>query len=191
MLQPRYCQYLHTPSFLEISSHHIVMVDMDNKQYRITAANVKVGDILSGQQVKSIHPVVRCGIYSPLTQSGEMRVDGMLTSNYVDLIELPNLILLDAHSLVHIIFWPQRLFCHSFIGTCRNEIYINGYGPWTYLIVGVSSFIQPYPTMFDISWHSQVMVIIILLLLFLTSLMLVGVERRLGSYFFDEEESMI
>jgi Hint module len=67
-----------------------------------------VGDRLSGQRVKSIHEVICCGVYAPLTQSGDIRVNGILDSNYVDLLELPSTIRRpDQHTLAHILFYPQ------------------------------------------------------------------------------------
>jgi hypothetical protein len=78
-----------------------------------------------------------------LTQSGDILVNGILASNYVDLLGFPSTILLpDQHTLAHILFFPQRMFCNSFLELCKQEIYIQGYGPLAYLLVGGSSFIN-------------------------------------------------
>jgi Hint module len=92
--------------------------------------------------VKFIQEVIRRGVYAPLTQSGDIQVNGILASNYVDLLELPSMILLpDQHTLAHILFYPQRIFCRVFLDICKKEIYIHGYGPLSYLLVSGSSFL--------------------------------------------------
>jgi Hint module len=126
-------------SFIEISVRHLLMIERNHKQYRVASGDVRVDDIVSGKRVKSIQVVIRRGVYAPLTQSGDILVNGILASNYVDLLELPSMILLpDQHTLAHIFFYPQRMFCHSFFEICKKEIYIHGYGPLSYLLVGGS-----------------------------------------------------
>jgi Hint module len=129
-------------SFLEISPKHLVMIHQNSHLYHIPAADVKVGDILGGRRVRTIHSVVRRGVYAPLTQSGDMRVNGLVTSNYVTLLELPSTILWDQHVVAHQLFLPQRIFCSMRIEFCQQEMYFHGYGPLAYLIIGSSSFLQ-------------------------------------------------
>jgi Hint module len=123
-----------------MSPGHLVMVENHGRRYHIPASIVKVGDILSGQRVQSIHEVVRRGIYAPLTHSGEIMVNSVTTSNYVDLSKWSRF--LDVHTLGHIFFYPQRCFCYYFLDICQNEMYIHGYGPLAFLLIGAGSFID-------------------------------------------------
>jgi Hint module len=130
-------------SFIEISLQHLTMVERNHQQYQIPAGDVRVDDILSGRRVKSIQEVIFRGVYAPLTQSGDIRINGILASNYVNLFDLPSMrLLIDQHILAHILLFPQRMFCCFFLELCKKEIYIHGYGPLTYLLVGGSSFIN-------------------------------------------------
>jgi Hint module len=129
--------------FLEVSPPHLIMIEKNHKQYRVPAREVRVDDILSGHRVKSIQEVIRHGVYAPLTQSGDILINCILASNYVDLISLPSMILLpDQHTLAYILFFPQRMFCRSFLELCKKEIYVHGYGQLAYLLLGGSSFIN-------------------------------------------------
>jgi Hint module len=135
-------------SFIEISERHLIMIERNHKQYRLPAKEVRVDDILSGQRVKSMHEVIRRGVYAPLTQSGDIRVNGIVASNYVDLLEFPSMTFLpDQHTLAHVLFYHQRLFCYSFIELCKKEIYIHGYSPLAYLLVGGSAFLHNFGAM--------------------------------------------
>jgi Hint module len=115
------------PLFLEISVKHLILVERKDQKYHIPASDVRVGDILSGQQVESIQLVTRRGVYAPLTQSGEILVNGFVASNYVKQLDLPTLLSFDQHVFVHMLFHPQRLFCHYLIEVCKREIYWNGF----------------------------------------------------------------
>jgi Hint module len=119
------------------------MVERNHEQYRVHASDVRVDDILSGRRVKSIQEVLSQGVYAPLTQSGDIRINGIVASNYVDLLKLPSTMLLpDQHTLAHVLFYPQRMFYRPFLEFCKKEIYIHGYGPLAYLLVGGSSFLK-------------------------------------------------
>jgi hypothetical protein len=56
-------------SFIEISIQHLIAIQRNRKQYRVSAGDVRVDD---GQRVKAIHKVFRHGVYAPLTQSGDI-----------------------------------------------------------------------------------------------------------------------
>jgi Hint module len=143
--------------FLEISDRHLVMVETNQRQYRIPASEVRVGDNLSGYHVKTIQQVTRYGVYAPLTQSGEIVVAGILASNYVKLLDSPMMMTMpwDHHTLAHNLFRPQQLFCHWVISVCQQEIYFNGYGLLAYLLVACSSVIQSGQSRFDSSVSLQ------------------------------------
>jgi Hint module len=142
------CQY--PALFLEISARHLVMITKNENSYHIPAMDVVVGDILSGQQVETIHSVIRRGIYAPLTQSGEIMVSGILVSSYVDLIDHHNIARTwkgwNRHIAAHILFHPQRYFCYHYLDICKKEIYINGYGILAYAIIALSSIKQTFQT---------------------------------------------
>jgi Hint module len=89
-----------------------------------------------------IRIVVRHGLYAPLTQSGDIVVNGILASNYVDVLDYNAL--WNHHALGHFIFTPQRYFCSYFIGTCKREMYINGYSILAYILVTQCWFINKF-----------------------------------------------
>jgi Hint module len=135
-------------SVLTISSSHLIFVD--NKIPAIRAADVRVGDELNGKIVKAIRIVTRRGVYAPLTSSGDIVVSGIVASNYVDVFfgysyesdTRPEP--WDLHMIGHILFTPQRFFCHYFLEICQKEYYINGYGILSYLMVWGSKIVHPY-----------------------------------------------
>jgi Hint module len=116
-------RHLRIEHHLIISRHHLVLFKRNSKQYHIPTEDVRVGDILNGQRVRAIQQVVRKGMYSPLTQSGKIVINGVLASNYVDLFRLP--IFIDQHTLKH------------------------GYGPLAYLLIGSRPFFIPLTKRFS------------------------------------------
>jgi Hint module len=128
---------------LEISAEHLVYVNKNQQTYYMQAADVVEGDELSGKRVKSIHPIVRRGVYAPLTHSGDIAISGIVVSNYVALLRnwFPHR---QQHYLGHFLFYPQRLFCSYFIEACMKEKYINSYGYLAYLIVYGSSILMNF-----------------------------------------------
>jgi Hint module len=115
----------HNP--LQISPIHLVFVERNNQSYPIRALDVMVGDMLSGQQVQSIRTIRQRGIYAPLTQSGDIVVSGIVSSNYVAILQIDQWTSMQ-HMLGHTLLYPQRCFCYYFIERCKKERYIQGYG---------------------------------------------------------------
>jgi Hint module len=145
---------------LEITSSHLVFVKRNDKQNNsqlmtIPASNIVVGDTLSGRKVKSILPLLRYGVYSPLTQSGDMMVSGIHVSNYVDIITNNNINDWNQHVLGHAMFFPQRLYCSMYINRCQNEKYIQGYGILAYVIVRIGSMIN------ECGWFANIIVLLV------------------------------
>lgn len=138
-------------AFIEISSNHLVMMDKSSKKMHIRAADVIIGDELSGRTVVEIQTVARRGLYAPLTKSGEIIVGGILASNYIEVLNFQ--LSFDQHTLGHVVFTPQRLFCHYFLETCKDEIYINGYGVLAYVIVICSWMFNKYQTFLQFFLH--------------------------------------
>jgi len=74
---------------LELSVSHMVYVQ--GKQYPVPANSLKVGSVLQtgvqGATILSIDTVQRSGLYAPLTPSGNVWVNGIHASAYVNLQE--------------------------------------------------------------------------------------------------------
>jgi Hint module/LVIVD repeat len=142
-----------SPSYIEISAQHLIRVEKkqtnhhahhQSEYYFIPAADIRVGDLLSQQRVISIHEVERYGVYAPLTQSGIIAVNGIVASNYVNLLDFVPVQFWDQHTIGHIVYSGQRLFCYYFLTTCQNESYIKGYGVFTYGIVASTTILNQY-----------------------------------------------
>jgi len=85
---------------LPITPDHLVF--LANGQ-AVPAANIKVGDSLASGVVTEINHVVRSdGIYSPITKSGTIIVEGNVASTYAAAHESL------SHSLSHIMTAPLR-----------------------------------------------------------------------------------
>jgi Hint module len=144
-----------TSPVIEISAEHLLFVQNDRNQdttstslHPIRAKDVQIGDILSGAYlvVQSIEYVKRRGVYAPLTQSGDMLMGGIHTSNYVGVFNKTSwssrVLILNQHVWGHFLFTPQRLFCSYFIESCQKESYIHGYGYIAFFVVGLSDVIN-------------------------------------------------
>lgn len=123
---------------LEISKNHLIYkYDQSKKHQSIVAVRyVKIGDFLITDkelpvQVLSIKELRRQGAYAPITVAGNMLVNGILASNYVDREWMPERV---SGQTMHIIqhgglVW-YRMYC-SWIG-CQDETYDsrNGFSQW-------------------------------------------------------------
>jgi Hint module len=127
---------------LEISSSHLLFVTKNTSHVVLSASDVKLGDVLSGKQVKSIERITRRGVYAPLTQSGDIVVSGIRASNYIALID--SALVWNQHYLGHTYFFPRRLFCNYFMQTCMKESYTNGFSNWAYPTVHVAESLEMY-----------------------------------------------
>jgi hypothetical protein len=112
---------------LEVSPRHLVYIK--GKDHPIMADSLQVGDILQGSHdsiidggsIKKIKKITRCGVYAPLTPSGNIVVDGFMVSTYVALqqkgsSEFPKfangLVLpISQHHGIHIGTSPFRILC--------------------------------------------------------------------------------
>lgn len=128
---------------LEITGMHLLYVfdQKDSKKKLKFAQEVKVGDFLvashtaSQSRVVSIRSINRRGLYTPITSSGNIVVNRVLTSCYTSLG------FLDAYFSEHMLHWlshggmvPYRLFCAA--SSCQGETYDarRGYNPWVYFL---------------------------------------------------------
>jgi len=65
-----------------------------------TARAVKLGDMVSSGRVTAIDQVWADGLYNPHTMTGDIVVDGVLTSTYTESV---------APSVAHGLLWPVRM----------------------------------------------------------------------------------
>jgi hypothetical protein len=107
---------------LEVSGDHLVFLANNNTPVR--ADSIRVGHILAneaaGALVTSIGVVTRNGLYAPLTTTGTINVDGIVSSCYVSLqqgaseyVELQGGIrtFLSHHRMAHTWLAPIRMIC--------------------------------------------------------------------------------
>jgi Hint module len=107
---------------LEISAEHLVF--RANETNPVRADSIRVGHMLAdeaaGALVTSIGVVTRRGMYAPLTTTGTINVDGIVSSCYVSLqtgaseyLELQGGIktFLPQHHMVHMWLAPIRMVC--------------------------------------------------------------------------------
>lgn len=115
---------------LELSPAHMVFLA---DGHPIPAREVKIGDELRrGQFVTKLDSVTRRGIYAPVTFSGDIQVDGVLASCFVELMDDT---VLNQHAFTHIILSPVRWLCTYDFGFCENAGYTNdGLSNWTAML---------------------------------------------------------
>jgi Hint module len=142
------------PSFMELSAAHLIRIERNHQQCYIQAKDVVKGDVLfNGFHdpviVDEIEIVLRQGVYAPLTYSGHIVVNGIVSSNYVHIRHFDSLFLdvlvstgWNAHTIGHFLFTPQRIFCSYYMNMCQQEIYWNGYGLFTYGMVMIHQIIS-------------------------------------------------
>jgi hypothetical protein len=120
---------------LDISKDHMLF---ENQRGAIPASMLSVGDQLVGRNenlvVEKIQEVTAQGVFAPLTPSGKILVDGVLSSSYVVLERASSLnifgIDVTYQWMSHAFFFPHRLRCH-YLSTCANEDYTeDGIAAW-------------------------------------------------------------
>jgi Hint module len=141
---------------LEISSVHFLYVERGNKQMILSAADVMIGDLvyylndnsknenpMTMKYVTKIDHVMRNGFYAPLTQSGDMIVNGIRVSNYVQLYPKTNVIgWYHQNTIGEVLYFPQRIFCQYFMSSCQHEIYIDGFGITAYVVIRLCNMMK-------------------------------------------------
>jgi len=125
-----------TKSPLEISAEHLIYVAQHHHRAStqgkklVPAGTIQIGDFLltengSLSPVVSIRTVQRVGAYSPLTESGNLLVNGVLASSYVSrgwVMESTGVSGETLHWLQHGAVTPYRMFCYL-SGRCKREHY--------------------------------------------------------------------
>lgn len=80
-----FLQFQTAETSLEVTGGHLVF--LEGKTNPVRADSINVGDVLQGNnaQINKINTVQRDGLYSPLTPSGTVVVDGIAASTYISL----------------------------------------------------------------------------------------------------------
>lgn len=147
---------------LEISSKHLVFVnDGQNNNNPIPASNIMIGDMLSdgNKIVTSIDSIIRRGVYAPLTQSGDIIVSGIHSSNYIQVLDYNKnwIFFINEHMIGHTVSAPQRIFCSYYIEYCKMESYMNGYGYLSYINLTLGSVMN------RLGWFINSIIVLLLL----------------------------
>ncbi|NP_001025286.2 desert hedgehog protein precursor [Danio rerio] len=96
-----------TPNHLIFAAHNLKLHHHDYET--VFARNVRIGDYIlttggdrgiQPSKVVSVSLEERMGVYAPLTEHGNLFVDGVLASNYATFQD---------HGLAHTVFWPFRV----------------------------------------------------------------------------------
>jgi len=88
-----------------------------------TARTVKVGDTVSAGNVTAVTTEWAEGFYNPHTMTGDIVVNGVLTSTYTDAV---------APSLAHALLWPARMLYEHGVQLGGDD-WNQGGGKWTAL----------------------------------------------------------
>ncbi|CAB9506643.1 Warthog protein [Seminavis robusta] len=113
-----------TEAPIELTKNHMLFVD--NKA--VPAEAVKVGDLLGDKKVVDIASVKRNGLFAPITESGEIVVNGVRASCYVAILDH---VFVNQHYMTHMFFSYQRAACSYNFALCENETYTNGFSNWS------------------------------------------------------------
>jgi len=124
-------------STLEISAEHMVFVKQESSTKAIPASSVKTGDVLVTSEnettVSKIKTVVRNGAYAPFTDSGDIVVSDVLSSNYISMMPEEDVFMgVDMQWIAHTFKAPHRFVCSLNFAICENETYTNGLSNWIY-----------------------------------------------------------
>ena len=112
---------------LEMTGEHLVF--MEGKSNPVRADSIKIGDSLQGAEIKSIKTVKRKGLYTPLTPSGTVVVNGITASSYISLqenakeyVEMQGgFAIMSYQDFIHMALSPFRMFTMGFSSTLGNS----------------------------------------------------------------------
>merc|ERR1712157_294826 len=126
-------------STLEISAEHMVFVKQQGESTKaIPASSVKTGDVLitsdeTETTVSKIKTVRRTGAYAPFTDSGDIVVSDVLSSNYISMMPEEDVFMgVDMQWIAHTFKAHHRFVCSLNFAICENEAYTNGLSNWIY-----------------------------------------------------------
>lgn len=126
---------------LEVTPGHMVLTASD--ELPVPAYSVKVGDVLrvskGTSKVTFVREISRKGLFNPLTLSGTIVVDGIVSSIHSEesgfsgpdagWIYLGGCKLVHWHTLMHFIHAPHRMICGKFI-RCNEDLNRHGLVPF-------------------------------------------------------------
>jgi hypothetical protein len=110
---------------LEITGMHMLF----SSGKAVRADEVSVGDMLGDSKVSEIKSVKRTGVYAPVTESGDIVVNGIRASSYFAFLDQ---VPFNQHVMSHFFFAPHRMMCSFDFKMCENEGHTNGYTNWAY-----------------------------------------------------------
>jgi len=110
---------------LEITGMHMLF----SSGKAVRADEVSVGDMLGESKVSEIKSVKRTGVYAPITESGDIVVNGIRASSYFAFLDQ---VPFNQHVMSHFFFAPHRMMCSFDFKMCENEGHTNGYTNWAY-----------------------------------------------------------
>jgi Hint module len=123
-----FLQFQTASAKLEMTGGHLVF--LEGKINPVRADSIKVGDVLSGDAatVKKIKTIRREGVYSPLTPSGSVVVDGIVASSYISLqkhskeyVEMQGgFTLMSYQDFIHMALSPFRMFTMGISSSMGN-----------------------------------------------------------------------
>jgi len=147
---------------LEISMEHLIYTHDATKNVvvLVAASDLQVGGTLLTMdgilsEILWIRTVQRQGVYSPLTESGNLLVNGVLASSYVSRDWLKEYVSGDTlHAFQHSATLPVRLFCA--IVDCKTEGYneTTGFSMWVQFWFGVEQWQLLLPTVWQMAFLS-------------------------------------
>lgn len=145
---------------LEISAEHLIYIhDTAKKAWvLVPAEDLRVGDTLLAKdgipsKVLSIRKVERQGAYSPLIESGNLLVNGVLASSYVSRCWLKDHVSGNTlHTFQHGATLPVRLFCSMV--DCKMETYneTTGFSAWVQFWFDIEQWILTLPKFLQVTF---------------------------------------
>lgn len=132
---------------LEITGMHMLF----SSEKAVRADEVSVGDMLGANKVTEIKTIKRTGVYAPITESGEIVVNGIRASSYYSFLDnIP----FNQHTMSHFFFASHRMMCSFDFNLCENEGHTNGYTNWAYWAIRTmekaNEFVAPVQCFFAV-----------------------------------------
>jgi hypothetical protein len=133
---------------LELTPAH--MLYLASGKLPVPAHSVKIGDVIKStdgpSKVTAIRKISRKGLANPLTLSGSIVVDGIVSSIHSEesgfegsdagWIYLSGIKIAHWHTLVHFIHAPHRIVCGRFM-TCTEKLTEDGLVPFDQYLVNI------------------------------------------------------
>jgi len=173
---------------LEIAPEHLIYVQKrhatENSIEIVPAEQLQVGDRLQTErgdwaEILWIRAVERQGAYAPLTETGNVVVNGVLASNYVARgwlkDRVPGGVL---HFLQHGATVPLRLYC-SMVANCREESHdpTTGFSAWVQFWYTIEQWQLSLPKIWQVLFLSVLAVPAVGLILLGNAMVMMSVDE--------------